>query len=155
MAQVGTLVMDKLRSRLQSETGLAYALGTEGFQPDQVAALQAPAELMEKARGAKYPAFLVYTERVRNELREKFRTFSGSADAVIEVRVTDDRLEGISEALQRHVEAVTLILDGARGDWGDGVYFGGGYEIEYGAVRSGGRNFVQAAKVSCELKVSK
>lgn len=38
------------------------------------------ADLAEKTAGVVYPAFFVYCDKVSNSLREKFRTFSGTAD---------------------------------------------------------------------------
>ena len=43
----------------------------------------------------------------------------------IEVRVSQDRLEGIEEQLQMYVDAVTQVLDQNRGDWGEGMFYAG------------------------------
>ena len=37
------------------------------------------AEMAERALGMKYPRVNVYCEKIVNELREKFRTFSGTS----------------------------------------------------------------------------
>ena len=55
-------------------------------------------ELSERSLAVKYPVVQVYADRVRNLLTEKFRTFSGKIRTVAEVRVSQDRLEGIEEA---------------------------------------------------------
>jgi hypothetical protein len=112
------------------------------------------AELAEKTAGVKYPAIYVYCGKVANLLREKFRTFSGEAQMVAEVRVSQDRLDGLEAQTQLFAEAVTGALDSKRGDWGDGMFFGGGYEIGYGPVKHGGRNFLQIAKVTFTVEVS-
>jgi hypothetical protein len=46
------------------------------------------------------------------------------------------------------------VLDSSRGTWGQGMYFTGGYEVNFDAVQHGGSNFVQAAKVSFEVDLS-
>ena len=112
-------------------------------------------ELAEKTAGAKYPAIYVYCGKVSNLLREKFRTFSGEAQMVAEVRVSEDRLEGLEAQTQSLAEAVTGGLDARRGDWGDGMFFGGGYEVAYGPVKQGGKNFMQVAKVTFEIGVNR
>src|SRR5260370_26292866 len=84
------------------------------------------AELAEKTAGAKYPAIHVYCGKVSNLLREKFRTFSGEAQMVAEVRVSQDRLDGLEAQTQLFAETVTDALDVQRGDWGDGMFFCGG-----------------------------
>ena len=53
-------------------------------------------------------------------LTEKFRTFSGKVRTVAEVRVSQDRIEGIEEQLRLYVDAVTQVLDANRGSWGQG-----------------------------------
>jgi hypothetical protein len=73
---------------------------------------------------------------------------------VIETRISQDRLDDIQTNLQSYVDAVTQVLADNRGDWGDGVFYAGGYEISFGGVKHGGRNFLQLAKVSFVLQIS-
>ena len=73
----------------------------------------------------------------------------------IEVRHSQDRLEGLQDALELYVDAATHVLDASRGDWGDGMFYGGGYQVTFGAVKQGGRNFIQVAKVTFEIGVSR
>jgi hypothetical protein len=35
------------------------------------------------------------------------------------------------------------------------MYYSGGYEVTLGAVKHGGRNFIQAAKITFEIGVSR
>jgi len=111
-------------------------------------------ELTERAQIVKYPAVYVYVDRVRNLLTEKFRTFSGKVRTVAEVRVSQDRIEGVEEQLRLYVEAVTQVLDANRGSWGEGAFFTGGYEVSIDPVRHGGKNFLQIAKVEFEVDMS-
>lgn len=112
-------------------------------------------ELFEKSLPTRYPAIFVYCEKVANILKEKFRVFSGMARMVVEVRCSEDRLEGIDSKLQVYVAAVCHVLDHARGEWAHGIYYTGGYEVVYGPARSGGQSFLQIAKVTFEVQVSK
>ncbi|MGH9659562.1 MAG: hypothetical protein ACRD96_13525, partial [Bryobacteraceae bacterium] len=111
-------------------------------------------DIVERALAAKYPVVHIYTQSVSNTLREKFRTFSGQAHMAVEVRASQDRLEGLEVALQIYTDAVTRVLDANRGDWSDGVFYAGGYEVEFGAVKHGGKNFLQIAKVLFQMEVS-
>jgi len=111
-------------------------------------------ELTERAQTAKYPAVYVYTDRVRNLLTEKFRTFSGKVRTVAEVRVSQDRIEGVEEQSRLYVEAVTQVLDSNRGSWGEGAFFTGGYEVSIDPVRHGGKNYLQIARVEFEVDLS-
>jgi hypothetical protein len=89
-----------------------------------------------------------------NVQREKFRKFSGDAEMVVEARVSQDRLDGIETNLHVYVDAITQVLNDNRGDWGDGVFYSGGYEISFGGIKHGGRNFIHIAKISFALEIS-
>jgi len=64
----------------------------------------------------------VYCEKVKNQLTEKFRTFSGTAQMTIEVRHSQDRLEGLQDSLQLYTDAATQVLAANRGDWAMGCF---------------------------------
>jgi hypothetical protein len=96
----------------------------------------------------------MYCASVKNLQREKFRTFSGEANMVVETRISQDRVDGLETVSQMYVDAVTMVLDQNRGDWGNGVSYNGGYEVNYGPVKHGGRNFLQTAKISFSVDVS-
>ena len=64
----------------------------------QVRAQNVAADLAERAMGVQYPAVNVYCEKIVNDLREKFRTFSGTAQMAIELRHSQDRLEGMQDS---------------------------------------------------------
>ena len=121
----------------------------------QVRAQNVAAELAERSNMVKYPVVHVYCEKVTNRLTEKFRTFSGTAQMTIEIRHSQDRLEGLQDSLQLYTDAATQVLAANRGDWGDGMFYAGGYEATFGAVKQGGKNFMQVAKVTFEIGVSK
>jgi hypothetical protein len=111
-------------------------------------------DLTEKAQIVKYPVIHVYVDRVRNLLTEKFRVFSGKVRTVAEVRVSQDRVDGVEEQLRLYVDAVTGVLDANRGSWGQGAFFTGGYEVAYEPIKHGGKNFIQIAKVSFDVDLS-
>jgi len=137
-------------ARIAEETAMELA----AIPPAHVMNQNVSVELSERAQIVKYPAVYVYTDRVRNLLTEKFRTFSGKVRTVAEVWVSQDRMEGVEEQLRLYVEAVTEVLDANRGNWGEGAFFTGGYEVSIDPVRHGGRNFLQIAKVEFEVDMS-
>ncbi len=120
----------------------------------QIVNQNVPAALAAKAQPVKYPAMYVYTDRVRNLLTEKFRNFSGKVRTVTEVRVSQDRIDGIENQLRLYADAVTQVLDANRGSWGQGAFYAGGYDVSFEAVQQGGQNFIQIAKVSFEVDFS-
>jgi hypothetical protein len=152
--QAKTKVVDRL-------TGLGGISATLGALSDNtpdgggVVTQNVAAELAERSGTVKYPAVSVFCEKIANELREKFRSFSGSVRMAIEIRHSQDRLEGIEDAVEQYTEAITSTLSASRGDWGDGMFYNGGYEVTFGAVKRGGKNFAQTAKVTFEVGVSR
>jgi hypothetical protein len=163
MANIGLRATSKFSQLLQSPAGLSENVAA-------VAELQGIAlapigekhihfqnvaqDILEHATDAKQPALLLYCEKITNDLREKFRTFSGKAHMVIEVRVSQDRIEGLEKSLEIYVDVVTRILDQNRGDWGNGMFYTGGYEAVFGELKHGGLNFIQTGKIRFEVAVS-
>jgi hypothetical protein len=121
---------------------------------EQIIAQNVTPEVSDLSTINNYPLVYVYCTKVVNALREKFRTFSGEAEMVVEARVSQDRLDQIETNLQAYVDAITQVLDNSRGDWGGGIFFAGGYEVTFGGVKHGGRNFLQIAKVAFALEIS-
>ncbi|HTA42392.1 MAG TPA: hypothetical protein VK789_08095 [Bryobacteraceae bacterium] len=120
-----------------------------------IAALNASVDISEKTARMQYPALMVYCDKVSNTLKEKFRRFSGKAHTVVEIRHSQDVLDGIESNLETYVDAVCALLDDSRGDWGSGLFYSGGYEVSYEPVARGGSNFLQRAKVGFDVEVSK
>jgi hypothetical protein len=119
-----------------------------------IRAQNAAADLTERGEIVRYPTVQVYCEKLVNSLTEKFRTFSGTAQMTAEIRCSQDRLQGLQEGLEQCADAVTQVLDGNRGDWGSGMYYAGGYQVAFGAVKHGGKNYIQVAKITFEIGVS-
>jgi hypothetical protein len=162
--KIGSAVTGKVVQRITGPTGVNAALGALTQAEREFAGLidmaqvreqNVAADLAERAIGTKYPAVNVYCEKIVNDLREKFRRFAGTVQMAIELRQSQDRLEGIQDRLELYVDATMQMLNGSRGDWGDGMYYAGEYEVAYGPVKQGGRNFTQTAKVTFEVGVSK
>jgi Uma2 family endonuclease len=163
MASTGSRAEGKVLEILAAPTGLSATLAAIA-EAEQTALAEIPpahivrqnvsAEIVERNTGTRYPLVQVYCEKLSNSLKEKFRRFSGKAHMAVEVRVSQDRLEGLERKVQLYADGLMQVLDGSRGDWGNGMYYAGGYEAAFGAVKHGGRNFLQAAKISFEVEVS-
>jgi hypothetical protein len=120
---------------LAADTGVMLA----ELPLERIASQNVAADLAERSTAVKYPVVQV---------------FSGKVRTVAEVRVSQDRLEGMETQTQLYVDAITQVLDTNRGSWGEGAFFTGGYEVTFDPVKHGGRNFLQIAKVSFEVDVS-
>ncbi len=163
MAQVGSVSTSALAEILRSDNGLAASLAQlelpeqlelGSITAEQILSQNVANELAERGSGIKYPVVYVYCERIRNLQTEKFRRFSGKAHMVMEVRVSQDRLENLERTLQAYVDAVTNVLERSLGEWSEGMCYGGGYEVAFGGIKHGGKNYLQVAKVTLELNVS-
>jgi hypothetical protein len=163
VAQIASITTRKTIAVLVAQGGLPDTVDALSAQQElmlptflaqQIVPQNASPELSERSASSKYPLVYVYCSKIVNQLREKFRKFSGTAQMMVEARVSLDRLEEMESHVQFYADAVTQVLDNNRGDWGDGVFYGGGYEVTFGGVKHGGRNFIQTAKVSFDLEIS-
>jgi hypothetical protein len=121
----------------------------------QVRAQNVAIDIADQANVMHYPSINVYCEKISNNLVEKYRTFSGSVQLVIEVRHSQDRLDGLQDKLDNYADAVMQVLNANRGGWGEGMFYGGAYQVAFGATKHGGTNFMQVAKITFEIGVSR
>lgn len=111
-----------------------------------------PADLADQNRSTVYPAVYVYPARMENVLRQKFAGFSGPVKLVADVRCTRERPEGLEREVAAYVEAVAGALERNKGSWGAGLVYSGAYTVKFEAVKLGGRNFIQSAKVELDVE---
>jgi hypothetical protein len=163
MVQISSAITRRLHELLTGDHGLPAAVQAIGMQTNeelpafserQVFPQNLAPEMAERVNVTKYPQVHVYCDRMSNDLREKFRRFSGRARLVVEVRVSQDRIDGLERQMQLYVEATTAVLELNRGDWGGGAFYPGRYEVTFGPVKHGGKNFLQVAKIALEIEIS-
>lgn len=121
----------------------------------QIRAQNVAPDIADRSNAMQYPSVNVYCDKVVNDLTEKFRTFSGNVQVVIEVRHSQDRLDGLQDALETYTDAILQVLNTNRGDWGNGMFYGGAYQAAFASVKHGGKNFMQVAKITFEIGVSR
>jgi hypothetical protein len=158
--QITSAALKKLQAREDGVTARVAAIVSADAQLSSIgiktiAAHNISVDVSEKTGHAQYPALLVYCDKLSNAMKEKFRRFSGKAHLVVEVRHSQEKLEALEAHTQVYVDAVCALLDEARGDWGEGSFYPGGYDVSYEPVVRGGRNLLQKAKVSFDVEVSK
>ncbi len=163
MTIVGTKSTNELIRMLRGDGGVGFSImdlaaseriEVPAIEDVQILNRNIAADLLEKAEPVQYPAIYVYCDKVTNSLKEKFRTFSGTAALAIEVRASHDRLDELEQRIQLYTDAVTDVLARNRGEWAPGLYYPGGYEVQFGAVKQGGKRFLQIAKVRLEVNIS-
>ncbi len=158
MSGIGNSVTNRLVQMLKAPDGLPSTLATlalPSIADRQIVTQNLPLEIAERAFDIRYPTIHIYCEKLANELAEKFRTFSGKAVLAIELRVSHDRVESLDYAVHSYVDALTQVLDASRGDWGNGMYYTGGYQAEFTPIKKGGRSFYQMARITLTVRVSR
>ena len=164
VAVASTLVVQKTVALLSGDSGLPATapeialmsgIVLPAISAQQIIAQNVSADIVSRNSSPHYPVFCVYCERLMNSHQERFRVFSSEVSTAVEVRVSQDRLEGLEDQLHGCVDAVTQALDENGGDWGDGVFYPGGYEATYSQVKQGGHNFLQSAKVTFVVALSR
>ena len=163
MTSLSNIATSKLVGLLSAPTGVNTSLAalaqSEHVQLPPIAAKyffteNVSSDIAEKSVEPKYTAIYVYCGKIVNTLKEKFRSFSGVIQMEIDVRVSQDRLDGIDRLSQLYTDAVIQTMNQNRGDWGQGLFYSGGYEISFGPVKHGGRNFIKSAKISFDVDAS-
>ena len=162
--QIGSAISGKVISLLTAPMGgvnanlvaltQGRALVPSIFSPAQVRSGNISSALAERSDTVQYPAANVYCEKLTNSQLEKFRTFSGNLQMAIELKNSEDRLDNVQANLEIYADAVMAVLATNQGDWGGGMYYAGGYQVTFGAVKHGGKNFIQTAKITFEIGVS-
>ena len=88
MAKIASDVTYHVAQLLKADGGLTPLIAEFALEADlrepvissaHVVERNVSPEITEKSTGAVYPTFHVYCDKVNNGLREKFRTFSGTA----------------------------------------------------------------------------
>ncbi len=168
MANFATLAAEYVVSLFTASAGTDFALNAisqnvaAGLDetpppPIQLASVlvgNCPPEFLEQSLALKYPTVNVFCDKLANTLKEKFRVFSGTAQVTIELRHSQDHVQNVQPGLESYVTAACQILDDSRGDWGNGLFYRGGYEVSFLPLKRGGKDFLQIARVALQLDIS-
>jgi hypothetical protein len=115
----------------------------------------ASADIADKDVQLTYPRICLYSTALKNTQIEKFRSLSGTVSVMAELWASASLLQDTDQWIHFYVEAMTDILRQSIGDWGDGIFFSGAYDVQFQPPRVGGFGYVELAKVTCVLNVSR
>ena len=138
-------------SALSSSTGTAVPPITAA----QVVLSSSVPAMGDKDLQLTYPRVCLYTSAVKNTQVEKFRSLSGTVSVTAEIWASGNLLTETDQWIHYYVEALTNILRQNIGDWGDGLFFAGMYDVQLQSPKVGGLGYVEAATVTCLLNVSR
>lgn len=111
-------------------------------------------DLGDKSLQLIYPRVCLYSTGLKNLQIEKFRTLSGSLAIVAEIWASANLVQDADQWIHFYVEAITSILRENIGDWGNGMFFSGIYDVQIQQPKVGGLGYVESAKLTCSLNVS-
>jgi hypothetical protein len=162
MASIGTLVSSQVATLLRaSNAGVGAQMAELSTESGIEVTAIAPAQVLEQSApphdypsAERFPAVYVTCESLSNLQTEKGRRFSGKARVVVDCRMTQDRVDGLDAKVRLVADAVAEALYQSRGQWTDSMFFGGAYEVQYGAMKRGGKNIVQSARITIDVDVS-
>jgi hypothetical protein len=120
----------------------------------QVLLSSATPDVADKNIQCTYPRVCIYSGTLKNTQLEKFRSFSGAIDVQADIWASADMATQTDLWIHYYLEAVTSVLRQNIGDWGDGIFFGGKYDVKLKSPKAGGYGFVQGAAVACSLDAS-
>ena len=140
----------------QQISNLAAANGSEipTISSDQVIVSSAPVAMGDLNAQFTYPRVCLYASAVKNQQIEKFRSLSGTISVVGEVWASANLLQDADEWIHFYVEAFTIILRQNIGDWGQGMFFSGMYDVQFQPPKAGGLGYIESAKVTSDVNIS-
>ncbi len=121
---------------------------------EQVVLSSIPTELADKNVQLNYPRVCIYSSNLKNSRLEKFRSFSGQLTIVAEIWASGDLITDVDTWIHFYVEGVTNILQSNTGDWGNGMFYSGIYDVQFQPPKPGGLGFIEAAKLTFAVNVS-
>lgn len=101
-----------------------------------------------------YPRVCLYSSGYRNSQNEKFSSVSGVVNATADIWTSANLVDDTDRWIHYYVQAVSALLQQSAGDWGDGIFFSGVYDVQFQSPRAGGLGFTQVARLKFDLMVS-
>ncbi len=120
----------------------------------QVVLSSASADVADMSLQLTYPRLCLYSSAMKNAQTERFRSFSGSIIVTAEVFASGNLVSDTDQWIHFYVEGMTQILRQNIGDWGNGMFFSGMYDVQLQTPKAGGFGYVESAKVTCSINVS-
>ena len=163
MQPLTQLAAQKFLSKLIAEDALqqsilanaaALNITVPAITSSQILLSSAPPELADKNMQLAYPRVCIYSSGARNTQTEKFRSFSGYVALVAEIWASANLITQTDAWIHFYVASVANIVQSATGDWGDGMFYSGAYDVQLQPPKVGGVGFVESAKLTFSLNVS-
>ena len=134
--------------------GTAMNIDAPALLPSQILLSSVAPDMGDKALQLSYPRVCIYSNGAKNTQLEKFRSFSGTVAVTVEIWTSGDLATQVDQWIHLYAEAVTEVLRSNTGDWGDGLFYSGNYDLSLQPPKAGGLGYVESAKLTFNLNVS-
>ena len=164
MPPLTILAVQKVSDLLTGETALQQEItalnnscnaNVPMINPTQIILSSASQDMGDRDIQFSYPRICLYSAGIKNTQIEKFMSLSGGLAAVADVWTSGNLLSDVDQWIHFYVEAITNVLRSNIGDWGDGIFFPGVYDVQFQSPKVGGLGFVQLARITFDLSVSR
>jgi hypothetical protein len=163
MLPLTLLAMEKIADLLTAESALTHELtnlavsnGTNipPIDSEHVVLSSVSNDVGDTDSRLGYPRVCLYSSGYRNSQNEKFCSVSGIVNATADIWASANLVDDTDRWIHYYVQAVSLLLQRSAGDWGDGIFFSGVYDVQFQSPRAGGLGFTQLARLRFDLTVS-
>jgi len=141
-----------LGQELASLTNLVHGIPT--IDPAQVILSSAANDVGDSDSRLGYPRVCLYSSGFKNSQLEKFCSKSGVLGGTADIWTSANLVDDTDRWIHYYVEAVSALLRKNVGDWGDGIFFPGVYDVQFQPPKAGGMGFVQLARLRFDLIIS-
>jgi hypothetical protein len=164
MIPITLLAVQKIAALLNTNNALAEQitlLATTNdisiplIQPSEIVLSSVDPNIGDNNYQLTYPRICIYSGNVKNLKLEKFCSFSGTVSVIADIFASGTLLQQIDQWIHYYVDAYTALLRKNIGDWGDGVFFSGIYDVQFQNPKVGAFGFVESAKINSILDVSR
>jgi hypothetical protein len=138
-----------------SDIAAASGASVPGIPATQVVLSATNPEIGDNNLQLLYPRVCIYSGGIKNTQVEKFRSLSGLVSTAAEIWASGNLVSDVDKWIHYYVEAAISILQENIGDWGDGIFYSGAFEVQLQQPRVGGLGYVANAKVTCTLNISR
>lgn len=162
MLPLTLLAIQKVSDLLITNSALGQELATltnsvpgiPTIDPTQVILSSAANDVGDSDSRLGYPRICLYSSGFKNSQLEKFCSTSGVLSGTADIWASADLVDDTDRWIHYYVEAVSALLRKGAGDWGNGIFFPGVYDVQFQPPKAGGMGFVQLARLRFDLIVS-
>ena len=152
--------VEAIATTLRAPEGLVQSMRNLGIESNpivldaistQVLTMQPTVDILEKCRGFRGPAYLVYCRKATTRGKERMVPPQTEFEVEVEVLVTSDSLEGLTDQAAQYASAVSDSLRRSAGCIGGRMLLSEKQTLLFDPIKKGGLYLYQSATVQCNV----